>query len=90
MEKRNENKNRFGQYFTNSKTVKDIINLLTGFKEFDNDIKILEPSFGIGNFIKELKNRNFKNIEGCEIDNELFENNELKIDLYEKISSISH
>lgn len=60
-----------GQYFTKSEIVRRLLNLLLGYKKYRKDIKILEPSFGTGNFITELKKRIFLNIDGCEIDQEL-------------------
>ena len=48
--------------------------LLFKYKKYSKDIKILEPSFGTGNFIKALKDKSFLNIVGCEIDEELTKN----------------
>lgn len=63
-----------GQYFTKKNVVKRVINLLLEYKSYDKIIKILEPSFGTGNFIEILKENNFNNIDGCEIDSEFTTN----------------
>ena len=60
-----------GQYFTKSETVKKLLNLLFQYKKYSKNISILEPSFGTGNFIKELLNNGYNNITGYEIDKEL-------------------
>jgi len=60
-----------GQYFTKIEIVKNLVNLVLSYKHYKNNIKILEPSFGTGNFIKVLKEKGFSNIDGCEIDEEL-------------------
>jgi len=59
-----------GQYFTRKEIVEQVIDLILKYKRYDKDIKVLEPSFGTGNFIEILKNRGFNNIDGCEIDPE--------------------
>ncbi len=64
----NEKKYILGQYFTREEIVRKVIDLILEFKKYDKNIRILEPSFGTGNFIKVLREKGFKNIEGCEID----------------------
>ncbi|MFH1900272.1 MAG: hypothetical protein ABIJ83_03315 [Patescibacteria group bacterium] len=59
-----------GQYFTKIEIVRDLVNLVLSHKYYKNNINILEPSFGTGNFIKILKEKEFSNIDGCEIDKE--------------------
>ena len=51
-----------GQYFTKKSIVDKTINLILKYKKYDKAIKILEPSFGTGNFIKGLKDKRFNNI----------------------------
>ena len=63
-----------GQYFTKIEIVNRLLGLLFKYKKYSKDIKILEPSFGTGNFIKALKDKSFLNIVGCEIDEELTKN----------------
>lgn len=63
-----------GQYFTKIEMVRKMISLLLDYKKYNSKIKILEPSFGTGNFIKALKEKGFSNIDGCEIDKELTKN----------------
>jgi hypothetical protein len=60
-----------GQYFTKQEIVDKLLDLLYDHKKYDNEIKILEPSFGTGNFIKILEKKGFNNIDACEIDKEL-------------------
>lgn len=60
-----------GQYFTKIEIVNRLLYLLFKSKKYPKSIKILEPSFGTGNFIDELKKKKFFNINGCEIDKEL-------------------
>jgi hypothetical protein len=60
-----------GQYFTKPVTVKKLIKLLFSYKNYINNIKILEPSFGTGNFIKALNSKQYLNVDGCEIDKNL-------------------
>ena len=60
-----------GQYFTKSNIVEQLLNLVFLYKKYDKNISILEPSFGTGNFIKELNKIGYANIDGCEIDEEL-------------------
>ncbi len=60
-----------GQYFTKIEIVKNLVDLVLEYKQYKNNIKTLEPSFGTGNFIKTLKGKGFSDIEGCEIDEEL-------------------
>lgn len=47
-----------------------MVSLVLFYKHYKNNINILEPSFGTGNFIKTLKEKTFSNIDGCEIDEE--------------------
>lgn len=63
-----------GQYFTKIEIVQNLVNLILSHKHYKNNINILEPSFGTGNFITVLKENNFLNIDGCEIDYELTKN----------------
>jgi len=60
-----------GQYFTKPEIVKKLLNLFFGYKKYYKKIKILEPSFGTGNFINVLNKMGFHNIDGCEVDKEL-------------------
>jgi len=64
-------KETLGQYFTKLEIVKKLLNLLSYYKKYNKKIKILEPSFGTGNFIKVLNEKGFYNIDSCEIDREL-------------------
>jgi len=57
-----------GQYFTKIEIVEKLLDLLFSYKKYKRDINILEPSSGIGNFVKILKRRGFKDIDECEID----------------------
>ncbi len=70
-----ENKQEIlGQYFTKMEIVSRLLDLLFGYKKYDKKIKILEPSFGTGNFIKGLNEKSYLDIDGCEIDKDLTEN----------------
>lgn len=70
-----ENKQEIlGQYFTKIEIVRNLVNLVLKYGRCENTAKILEPSFGTGNFIKALKEKNFQNIDGCEIDSDLTNN----------------
>lgn len=70
-----ENKQEIlGQYFTKIEIVQRLLNLLFAYKKYDKKIKILEPSFGTGNFITGLKDKEYFGIDGCEIDKGLTEN----------------
>lgn len=60
-----------GQYFTKIEIVKNLVDLMLEYKHYKNNIKILEPSFGTGNFITVLKEKGFLDIFGCEIDKAL-------------------
>ena len=60
-----------GQYFTKIEIVIRLLDLLFKYKKYSKNIKILEPSFGTGNFITGLNKKNFLDIDGCEIDKEL-------------------
>lgn len=68
---RTEKEKTLGQFFTKESIIEKLLNLLFTYKKYDNSIKILEPSFGTGNFIKVLGDRDFRNIDACEIDPEL-------------------
>ncbi|MDB4303918.1 SAM-dependent methyltransferase, partial [Desulfosarcina sp.] len=57
-----------GQFFTKEATVERLLDLLFEFKTLPKDIRILEPSFGTGNFISALRRRGFISIDGHEID----------------------
>lgn len=57
-----------GQYFTRKEIVKKVVDLILKYKGYDKKIRILEPSFGTGNFIQILNDQGFTDIEGCEID----------------------
>jgi hypothetical protein len=59
-----------GQYFTKIDIVRILIDLVFDYININN-IKILEPSFGTGNFITALKEKGLSNIDGCEIDKDL-------------------
>ena len=70
-----ENKQEIlGQYFTKMEIVRRLLDLLFGYKKYNKKIKILEPSFGTGNFIKGLNEKKYLDIDGCEIDKDLTEN----------------
>jgi len=71
-QKYNGNKEKIlGQFFTKESIIEKLLDILFEYKRYGNDIKILEPSFGTGNFIKVLNKRGFYNIDGCEIDETL-------------------
>lgn len=70
----NLNKYKYGQYFTKVETISRLLNILNRYKTYTEDIIILEPSFGTGNFIKVLNDLGYKNIDGCEIDSNLTDN----------------
>jgi len=72
MEK--EKKFVWGQYFTRRNIVERVLDLLFTYKNYNKDIRILEPSSGTKNFIRGLKDRGFKNIVDCEIDPALTNN----------------
>lgn len=61
-------KYRLGQYFTRKEIIEKALKLLSEYKPYKSSIKILEPSFGSGNFIEILRSKGFKHIKGCEID----------------------
>lgn len=67
------NKFKYGQYFTKKGIVKRVFGLIQRFKKYSEDIEVLEPSFGTGNFISVLKENNFNKITGCEVDPSLTE-----------------
>lgn len=63
------NKNKYGQFFTKNK---EILSILVGLISKDKDkSKILEPSCGEGYILEELKNQQYKNTLGLEIDTTL-------------------
>jgi hypothetical protein len=65
---------KYGQYNTKKEIVKKVFDLIIKYKKYDNNINILEPSFGTRNFISVLNQENFNFITGCEIDPKLTEN----------------
>lgn len=66
-----EKKFILGQYFTKPQVVNRLVELLLSYKDYKHSIKILEPSFGTGNFVEALKTKGFISISGCEIDPQL-------------------
>jgi hypothetical protein len=62
-----------GQYFTKPEIVQRLIQLLLSYKQYNKKIRILEPSAGTGNFIKELNKKGFFDITSYEIDEKLSE-----------------
>ncbi len=72
MEK--EKKFVWGQYFTRTDMVERVIRLLLKYKNYGKEIRILEPSSGTKNFVRVLKDNNFKDIADCEIDSALTKN----------------
>lgn|GEM_PF-1016000 len=60
-----------GQYFTKKEIVDRLIDILLFYKGYERGIKILEPSFGTGNFVQTLKLKQYKDVKGCEIDKKL-------------------
>lgn len=60
-----------GQYFTKIEIVRNLVDLVLKYKPCKNNVKILEPSFGTGNFIAVLKEKGFSFIDGCEVDGAL-------------------
>jgi len=77
----NEKKFILGQYFTKPQIVNRLVELLLSYKDYKHGIKILEPSFGTGNFIEALKTKGFTSISGCEIDPQLTANSSDFFDL---------
>ena len=72
IQKYNGNKEKIlGQFFTKESVIEKLLDILFEYKHYKNNIKILEPSFGTGNFIKVLNRKGFYNIDGCEIDETL-------------------
>ena len=57
-----------GQVFTNDYIAKFMVSLFSVGK----DARILEPCFGRGAFLKALKQYDYTNVVGCEIDRGLF------------------
>lgn len=74
---------KLGQYFTDKEVVTKTLDLIFNYRELEEDIDILEPSFGTGNFIEELSNRGFDNIYGCEIDESLYNDKNLDVKILE-------
>ncbi len=71
-QKYNGNKEKIlGQFFTKESIIEKLLDILFEYKRYGNNIEVLEPSFGTGNFIKVLNKRGFYNIDGCEIDETL-------------------
>lgn len=60
-----------GQFFTKESVIEKLLDILLEYKFYTNNITILEPSFGTGNFIRVLNQRGFYNVDGCEIDGTL-------------------
>lgn len=72
IQKCNSDKEKIlGQFFTKESIIEKLLDILFGYKHYKNNIEILEPSFGTGNFIKVLNKRGFYDIDGCEIDETL-------------------
>jgi len=70
--KYNGNKEKIlGQFFTKESIIEKLMYILFEYKHYRNDMHILEPSFGTGNFIKVLNRRGFHSVDGCEIDGAL-------------------
>lgn len=70
-----ENKQEIlGQYFTKIEIVRRLLDLFFDYKKYNKKIKILEPSFGTGNFIKGLNEKSYLDVDGCEIDKDLTKN----------------
>lgn len=70
-----------GQVFTNKTVAEYMVSLF----ELEKDSLILDPCFGTGAFLKASMLQGFTNIEGYEIDNELYENVKMqfpKLSLY--------
>lgn len=63
-----------GQVFTKDDVAKYMVSLFN----IGIDAEILEPCFGTGNFINQLLMLGFKNVDGYEIDKELFKDVEKK------------
>ncbi|MBS3096468.1 hypothetical protein J4480_03440, partial [Candidatus Woesearchaeota archaeon] len=55
------NKFKYGQYFTKTKIVEQVLKIILEFKKYPCDASILEPSFGTGNFLKVLSSNDFNN-----------------------------
>ena len=60
---------QYGQYFTENTLVKYTLDVVKDYSYLNGDC--LEPSFGDGDFIEELKNYDL-NIDAYEIDTEIF------------------
>jgi hypothetical protein len=72
IQRYNGNKEKIlGQFFTKESIIEKLLDILFEYKHYKNNIEILEPSFGTGNFIKVLNKRGFYNIDGCEVDETL-------------------
>jgi len=70
MANKNQNKNKFGQYFT----PKIVADFMIGLTNITTNSKILEPSCGQGIFLDLLQKKGFGNITAYEIDNNLAKN----------------
>lgn len=67
---KNQDKNKFGQYFT----PKIVADFMIGLADITAVSKILEPSCGEGVFLDLLQQKEFENIVAYEIDNDLAKN----------------
>ena len=67
MESKNQDKNKFGQYFT----PKIVADFMVNLADINANSKILEPSCGEGVFLDLLQQKGFENVVAYEIDNEL-------------------
>ena len=63
----NQDKNKFGQYFT----PKIVADFMVGLADINVNSKILEPSCGEGVFLDLLQQKGFENVAAYEIDNDL-------------------
>ena len=61
--------NKYGQFFTEKEMCKYVLDIVNNIKPLKG--KVLEPSFGSGNFIDELSNYDVE-IEGVEIDEKYY------------------
>ena len=73
---REEKKLVLGQFFTKKDVVSRVIDLLSTYTSYHQDITILEPSVGTGNFIWGLQQAGFHHIHGIELDPALTNNPE--------------
>ncbi len=70
MARKNQEKNKFGQYFT----PKIVADFMVGLANINGDSKVLEPSCGEGVFLDLLQQKRFENVTAYEIDNDLATN----------------